>query len=108
MQKIYKRYWKILRKSFWYLALLIATSPIFAVTTDNLPWDTPAQKIESWLTGSIAKTIAVALIAISGISYALGEHGSSFRRWMGIVFGISIAIGATSIYLSLGFSGATV
>ena len=65
-------------------------------------------KIVGWLTGPIPRLSAVILIALAGILFATGEHGSAFRRWMGIVFGISIAIGASTIIASLGFSGAEV
>jgi type IV secretion system protein TrbC len=81
---------------------------LLAGTTDSLPWDTPGQKIEGWLTGSVAKIVAIVLIALSGIMFANGEHGSAFRRMMGVMFGISIAVGAVTIYSSLGFSGAEV
>jgi type IV secretion system protein VirB2 len=89
-----------------YLIILSLTSPVFASSFESLPWDTPGQRIESWLTGSVAKIVAIVLIAISGIMFANGEHGSAFRRMMGIVFGVSIAVGAVTIYASLGFSGA--
>lgn len=90
------------------LILAIFSSPILASSFESLPWDTPGQRIESWLTGSVAKIVAIVLIAVSGIMFANGEHGSAFRRMMGVVFGISIAVGAVSIYASLGFSGAEV
>jgi type IV secretory pathway VirB2 component (pilin) len=86
----------------------VFTSSLFAGTTDSLPWDAPGQKIESWLTGSVAKMVAIILIAVSGIMFANGEHGSAFRRMMGVMFGISIAVGAVTLYSSLGFSGAEV
>jgi type IV secretory pathway VirB2 component (pilin) len=88
--------------------VLLTTSSVFAGTTDSLPWDTPGQKIESWLTGSVAKIVAIVLIAVSGIMFANGEHGSAFRRMMGVMFGISITVGAVTLYSSLGFSGAEV
>jgi type IV secretory pathway VirB2 component (pilin) len=88
--------------------VLLITSPVIAGTTDSLPWDAPGQKIESWLTGSVAKMVAIILIAVSGIMFANGEHGSAFRRMMGIMFGISIAVGAATLYSSLGFSGVEV
>ncbi len=90
------------------LLLTIFSSPLLASSFESLPWDTPGQRIESWLTGSVAKIVAIILIAVSGIMFANGEHGSAFRRMMGVVFGISIAVGAVSIYASLGFSGAEV
>jgi type IV secretory pathway VirB2 component (pilin) len=89
-----------------YLIILSLTSPVFATSFESLPWDTPGQRIENWLTGSVAKIVAIVLIAISGIMFANGEHGGAFRRMMGIVFGVSIAVGAVTIYASLGFSGA--
>ncbi len=86
----------------------LITSPAFASTADSLPWDTPAQKVEDWLSGSVARIIAIVLIAVTGLMFAHGEHGSAFRRGMGVIFGISIAIGAATLYQSLGFSGAEV
>jgi type IV secretory pathway VirB2 component (pilin) len=88
--------------------VLFTTSPLFAGTTDSLPWETPGQKIEGWLTGSVARIVAIVLIAVSGIMFANGEHGGAFRRMMGIMFGISISVGAVTLYSSLGFSGAEV
>jgi type IV secretory pathway VirB2 component (pilin) len=89
-----------------YFVLTTLASPVLASSFESLPWDTPGQRIESWLTGSVAKIVAIVLIAISGIMFANGEHGGAFRRMMGIVFGVSIAVGAVTIYASLGFSGA--
>lgn len=86
--------------------VFIVTSPVFAGTTEAMPWDAPGRKIEAWLTGSVAKIVAIVLIAVSGIIFANGEHGSAFRRMMGIMFGISITVGAVTIFSSLGFSGA--
>src|SRR5476649_2778908 len=88
--------------------VLVTSSSVFAGTTDSLPWDTPGQKIEGWLTGSVARIVAIVLIAVSGIMFANGEHGSAFRRMMGVMFGISISVGAVTLYSSLGFSGAEV
>lgn len=93
---------------FLYGFIWIISSPVFSATTDSLPWDAPGQKIESWLTGSVAKIVAIVLISVSGIMFANGEHGSAFRRMMGIMFGISISVGAVTLYSSLGFSGAEV
>lgn len=99
---------KICFRYFFVLFVFFCTSPVFAVTTDSLPWDAPGQKIESWLTGSVAKIVAIVMISVSGIMFANGEHGSAFRRMMGVMFGISIAVGAVTLYSSLGFSGAEV
>ncbi len=102
---MYQRYTSLIFLSSYFVLIALA-SPVMASSFESLPWDTPGQRIESWLTGSVAKIVAIVLIAISGIMFANGEHGGAFRRMMGIVFGVSIAVGAVTIYASLGFSGA--
>jgi type IV secretory pathway VirB2 component (pilin) len=58
-----KRY-QFQRKLYYQLAqfilmgfILLFVTNLFAGTTDSLPWDTPGQKIEGWLTGSVAKIV---------------------------------------------------
>ena len=104
IKRIYSRLCNFILMGF----VFCLTSPLIAGTTEGLPWDTPGQKIEGWLTGSVAKIVAIVLIAVSGIMFANGEHGSAFRRMMGIMFGISISVGAVTLYSSLGFSGAEI
>ena len=85
----------------------LITTPLFAATDGNdLPWNTPLQTIQSWLTGSIAHWTVIIAIAIAGLSFAFGEHGGIFRKGAAIVLGGSIAAGAMQIAMALSIAGA--
>src|SRR5437868_5784639 len=66
----------------------------------NMPWEQPLQQILDSVQGPVAKIIAVMIIIITGLTLAFGETSGGFRRLIQIVFGLSIAFGASSFFLS--------
>ncbi len=75
---------------------------------NTMPWDGPLLTVQNALTGTTAHTIIVICIAGTGIAFACGEHGGLFRKGAAIIFGGSIAVGAVSLYSTLGFAGALI
>jgi type IV secretion system protein VirB2 len=71
---------------------------------DDLPWDSPLQTLLRGFTGTTAHLLILIAIVLSGLGFAMGEHGSMMRRAIGIVFGGSIAIGAASLAATLHFT----
>jgi hypothetical protein len=76
--------------------------PNLVFAAPSMPWDDSLLQIQHALV--LLRTPSSFAIAMAGIAYAVGEHGSIFRRAAGIIFGGSIATGATSIYLALKLS----
>lgn len=79
--------------------------PRMLLASNSLPWENGLLEIQHALTGTTAHIIIVIAIAMAGIAYAVGEQGSIIRKAAGIIFGGSIATGATSLYLALKFTG---
>ena len=66
----------------------------------GLPWEAPLQRILESIEGPVAKVVAVIIIIVTGLSLAFGDMGGGFRRLIQVVFGLSIAFAATSLFLS--------
>ena len=80
-------------------------APAFAAGS-NMPWEQPLQQILQSVQGPVAKVLAVIIIIITGLTLAVGETSGGFRKLIQIVFGLSIAFGASSFFLSFfSFSG---
>jgi type IV secretion system protein TrbC len=79
--------------------LFAATGPVRAAGS-NMPWEQPLQQILQSIEGPVTKVIAVIVIITTGLSLAFGDAGGGFRRLIQIVFGLSIAFGASSFFLS--------
>lgn len=92
-----------LRSTLFSFSVLLFPRVLLASST--MPWEDGLLEIQHALTGTTAHIIIVIAIAMAGIAYTVGEHGSILRRAAGIIFGGSIATGATSIYLALKFNG---
>jgi type IV secretory pathway VirB2 component (pilin) len=72
----------------------------------GMPWEAPLQRILDSLTGPVAKMISVSAIVVTGLSIAFGEGGAGMKKLLWIVFGISMAFGASSFFLGFfGFAG---
>lgn len=97
---------RILTLSF--LLLIWSTNAAASTTGSDMPWAGPLETIQGWLTGDIAHIALIVTIAISGLTLAFGEAGGAFRRMGGIVFGISMAAGATAVASALGIAGACI
>lgn len=90
--------------------LLILALSLFAggahAAGSGMPWEAPLQQILDSLTGPVAKIISVAAIVVTGLSIAFGEGGAGMKKLLWIVFGISMAFGASSFFLGFfGFAG---
>lgn len=86
-------------------AMLATTVPTWA-SGSSMPWETPLSSILDSVQGPVAKIVAVIIITITGLSLAFGDTSGGFRRLVQIVFGLSIAFGASSFFLSFfSFSG---
>jgi type IV secretion system protein VirB2 len=91
-----------------------ATGIAFAITVtcpawasgSGMPWETPMENIENSLTGPVAKIIGIFAITMFGLTFAFSEHGSTLKKAMGILMGLSIAFSAASFGATFfGFSG---
>ena len=72
----------------------------------GMPWEGPLEQIMDSLTGPVAKIIGTLAILGSGIGVAFSEGGSSVRKFVYVLFGLSIAFTAASFFLPLfGFAG---
>ena len=96
------------KKTLSYVLLMMVAMVLFAPAFcyaneagDSLPWDSAFEKLQKTLTGKTAKFISVIVIAMTGLMFAIGEAGSASRKGFGIVFGISLAFGATSFITTI-------
>jgi len=84
---------------------LIAASPAMAGGA-GMPWEGPLQKIVESVTGPVVQAAAIFAVVIFGAGVAMSETGSSLRRGVGILFGLSIAFAASTFFLDFfGFAG---
>jgi type IV secretory pathway VirB2 component (pilin) len=80
--------------------------PGSAVEVGTTVADGGLQRILDSLTGPVAKMISVSAIVVTGLSIAFGEGGAGMKKLLWIVFGISMAFGASSFFLGFfGFAG---
>lgn len=84
---------------------LMLAGPALAAGTD-MPWEGPLQQVVDSVTGPVVQAAAVIAVVIFGAGVAMSESGSSLRRGVGILFGISIAFAASTFFLDFfGFAG---
>ena len=81
------------------LAALGAAGPAFAAGS-GMPWEAPLQSILTSVEGPVARIMAVIIITVTGLTLAFGDTSGGFRRMIQIVFGLSIAFGAASFFLT--------
>jgi type IV secretion system protein TrbC len=81
------------------LAALLVSSPARAAGS-SMPWEAPLQSILESIQGPVAKIMAVIIIIATGLTLAFGDTSGGFRRLIQIVFGLSIAFAASSLFLS--------
>ncbi len=86
-------------------AMALVPSAAFAAGT-NMPWEGPLDQIVQSLTGPVAKGLGVLAIVSVGFAFAFSEGGSTLRRVLGVVLGLSIAFAAAQFGLTFfGFAG---
>jgi type IV secretory pathway VirB2 component (pilin) len=84
---------------------LAVAGPALAGGT-GMPWESPLQQVVQSITGPVVQAAAVIAIAIFGAGIAMSESGSTMRRGLGILFGLSIAFAASTFFLGFfGFAG---
>jgi type IV secretion system protein VirB2 len=89
------------------LAFGMATAA--GATGTNMPWEAPLQQILDSVLGPVAKIVAVLIIIVTGLTLAFGETSGGFRKLIQIVFGLSIAVAASSFFLTFfSFGGGAV
>ncbi len=98
-----------IKRNRWALPALIvvawSASPAFAGGSD-MPWEGPLTEIVDSVTGPVAQAIGVLAIVALGFGFAFSEGGTTLRRVLGVVLGLSIAFAAASFGLSFfGFAG---
>jgi type IV secretion system protein TrbC len=93
-----------LRKRAWQAASALALAgfaPVSALAAGSgMPWEAPLNQILASIEGPVARIVAVLVITITGLTLAFGDTSGGFRRLVQVVFGLSIAFGATSFFLS--------
>jgi type IV secretion system protein TrbC len=76
-----------------------ATAP--SAGGSGMPWESPLNTILQSLQGPVARFGIIGAIIVTGIMMAFGEHGSGFKKVMGIAFGGSIVLGAVTFITTL-------
>lgn len=72
----------------------------------GMPWEGPLQQIVDSVTGPVVQAAAVIAVVLFGAGVAMSEGGSSMRRGLGILFGLSIAFAASTFFVDFfGFAG---
>ncbi len=75
-------------------------------TDEDMPWDTPLEKIKTALTGKTVMIIGIILIAGAGIMLAASDGGQAKQRIFFIVLGIGVAMNAPRVLALLFGQGA--
>lgn len=84
---------------------LFLASPALAGGS-GMPWEGPLRQIVESVTGPVVQAAAVIAVVLFGAGVAMSEGGSSMRRGLGILFGLSIAFAASTFFLQFfGFAG---
>lgn len=87
---------------------LVVAGPA-AAGGSGMPWEGPLQRVVESITGPVVQAAAVVAVVIFGAGIAMSESGSSMRRGLGIMFGLSIAFAASTFFLDFfGFAGGAV
>jgi len=74
----------------------------------GLPWESPLQKLENFITGPFAKSISlIAIVICFGILIFGGELNDFAKKAVYVVIGVAGVVGASSLLANLfGGSGA--
>lgn len=84
---------------------LLTAAPA-AAGGSGMPWEGPIQQVVQSITGPVVQAAAVIAVVAFGAGIAMSENGSSMRRGLGILFGLSIAFAASTFFLDFfGFAG---
>lgn len=102
MNKIQGAYWRVIASL---LAMAAASGNAFASNASSggqgMPWEAPLNTILASLQGPVARFFIITSIIITGIGFAFGEQGSGFKKFLGVVFGVSLVLGVVSFVNNL-------
>ena len=85
--------------------LTVSSTSAFAGGS-GMPWEGPLQQIVDSITGPVVQAAAIIAVILFGVGVAMSENGSSMRRGLGILLGLSIAFAASTFFLDFfGFAG---
>jgi type IV secretory pathway VirB2 component (pilin) len=88
------------------MTLSMLTAGPVAAGGSGMPWEGPIQQVVQSITGPVVQAAAVIAVVAFGAGIAMSENGSSMRRGLGIMFGLSIAFAASTFFLDFfGFAG---
>ena len=82
-----------------FIVAALTAAPALAAGS-NMPWEQPLQQILQSIEGPVSKIVAVIIIIVTGLTLAFGDTSGGFRRLIQVVFGLSIALAASSFFLS--------
>ncbi len=99
--------WRLGRPLFGMtMTLSLLTAAPAAAGGSGMPWEGPIQQVVQSITGPVVQAAAVIAVVAFGAGIAMSENGSSMRRGLGILFGLSIAFAASTFFLDFfGFAG---
>ena len=104
-QSLRRRLFGVTTKCAVLLASLSTAGPALAGGS-GMPWEGPLQQVVQSITGPVVQAAAVVAVVVFGAGIAMSENGSSMRRGLGIMFGLSIAFAASTFFLDFfGFAG---
>lgn len=93
------------RRALAAISAFVLAAPAIAGTPSSggsgMPWEAPLNTILSSIQGPVARVFILIAVVATGVMMAFGEHGSGFKKVMGIAFGGSIVIGAVSFISTL-------
>ena len=82
-----------------FIVLFAAALPAHAAGS-GMPWEGPLESFLQSIEGPVVKSGAVFLIVVTGLTMAFGDMGGGFKKLIQVIFGISVAFGATSFFLT--------
>ena len=82
------------------LGSLVAVASSGYTGSSSLPWEGPLDKIVRSIQGPVARGVILIAVVCTGIGFAIGEQGSTFKKALGIIFGASIALSGASFVSS--------
>lgn len=90
--------------SLMFIFSVLISTAAFAIDKDieKMPWKSPIEKIQTILTGPIAKFVATVAVVGTGIGMAFGEGNN--KKMLQLAFGASLAFGATTVITTV-FAG---
>jgi type IV secretory pathway VirB2 component (pilin) len=77
------------------VAGMFLAAPAFAQAAGNSPWENAVGVLQQAFTSTIARSLSLVAIVVSGLTFAFGEGGSK-RVLAGVLFGVGMAIAAVN------------